>query len=157
MARVQLDAMRGPVYTTVVTDAGDRWFRRRGVMQNILFVGLGGFVGSVLRYLVAGWVQKLSDAPFFPCGTLSVNVVGCLVIGLLGGWADNANLFSPPVRLFLLVGLLGGFTTYSTFGYETVALLRDRQALAALGYVGLHLILGFGAVALGYGLSTLKG
>jgi CrcB protein len=86
-----------------------------------------------------------------------VNVVGCLAIGLLGGWADNTELFSPAVRLFLLLGLLGGFTTYSTFGYETVALLRDRQTVAAMGYVVLHLVLGFGAVALGYGLSTLRG
>ena len=126
-------------------------------MRNLLFVGLGGFVGSVLRYLVSGWVQRLSDTPFFPYGTLSVNVVGCLAIGLLGGWADNTELFSPGVRLFVLLGLLGGFTTYSTFGYETMALLRDRQTTAALGYVGLHLALGFGAVALGYGLSTLRG
>ncbi len=126
-------------------------------MRNIIFVGLGGFAGSVLRYLVSGWIQKFLDTPFFPYGTLSVNVIGCLLIGLLGGWADNTELFSPPVRLFLLLGLLGGFTTYSTFGYETVALLRDRQALAAMGYVGLHLVLGFGAVALGYGLSNLKG
>jgi len=126
-------------------------------MRNILFVGLGGFTGSVLRYLVAGWIQRLSDKPFFPYGTLGVNVIGCLIIGLLGGWADNSELFSPPVRMFLLIGLLGGFTTYSTFGYETVALLRDRQVLAAGAYVTLHLVLGFGAVALGYGLSTLKG
>ncbi|UCD53341.1 MAG: fluoride efflux transporter CrcB [Phycisphaerales bacterium] len=126
-------------------------------MRNILFVGLGGFVGSVLRYLVSGWVQRLSDTPLFPYGTLSVNITGCLIIGLLGGWADNTELFSPPVRLFVLLGLLGGFTTYSTFGYESVALLRDRQVWATLGYVGLHLILGFGAVALGYGLSNLKG
>ena len=126
-------------------------------MLNMIFVGLGGFVGSILRYCVGGWIQRLSDTPLFPYGTLGVNVIGCLVIGLLGGWADNNELFSPPVRLFLLIGLLGGFTTYSTFGYETVALLRDRQTLAALGYVSLHLLLGFGAVALGYGLSTLKG
>ncbi len=126
-------------------------------MRNIIFVGLGGFVGSVLRYLVSGWVQKLSDTPFFPYGTLGVNVLGCLLIGLLGGWADNAKLFSPPVQSFLLLGLLGGFTTYSTFSYESMALLRDRQTLAAVAYVGLHLVLGFGAVALGYGLSNLKG
>lgn len=126
-------------------------------MQNLIFVGLGGFFGSVLRYLVSGWVQRLSDTALFPYGTLSVNVVGCLLIGLLGGWADNTELFSPGTRLFLLLGVLGGFTTYSTFGYETVALLRDRQMLAAMASVGLHLLLGFGAVALGYGLSNLKG
>jgi len=83
--------------------------------------------------------------------------VGCLTIGLLGGWADNAGLFGPSARLFLFVGVLGGFTTFSTFGYETMALLRDKATLATFLYVGLHLFLGFGAVALGYGLSTLKG
>ncbi len=126
-------------------------------MRNIILVGLGGFVGSVLRYLVSGWVQRLSGTTLFPYGTLGVNVLGCLLIGLLGGWADNVAPFSPPVRLFLLLGLLGGFTTYSTFSYESMALLRDRQTLAAFAHVGLHLVLGFGAVALGYGLSNLKG
>ncbi len=126
-------------------------------MWQIILVGAGGFVGSILRYLVSGWVQGLLDRPTFGCGTLSVNVLGCLAIGLLGGWADNAGLLGPSARLFLLVGVLGGFTTFSTFGYETMAMLRDKASLDALLYVGLHLLLGFGAVALGYGLSTLKG
>lgn len=125
-------------------------------MRNIIIVGLGGFIGSVLRYMVSGWIQTLSGRPFFPYGTLGVNVLGCLLIGLLGGWAENAELFSPSVRLFLLLGLLGGFTTFSTFGYETVALLRDRELAAAFGYVGLHLLGGFAAVAVGYGLSNLR-
>jgi len=116
-------------------------------MRNLIMVGLGGFTGSVFRYLISGWIQRLSDSPFFPYGTLGVNILGCLLIGLLGGWADNVELFSPPVR---------GFTTFSTFGYETMALLRDREAPAALLYVGLHLILGFAAVAIGYGLSNLR-
>ena len=126
-------------------------------MQQIIIVGLGGFIGSILRYLVSGWVQRLADSPTFGYGTLSVNALGCLLIGLLGGWADNAGLLGPSTRLFLLVGVLGGFTTFSAFGYETMALLRDKAMLSALLYVGLHLLLGFGAVALGYGLSTLKG
>jgi len=126
-------------------------------MRSIIIVGLGGFLGSILRYLVSGWIQGLSETPFFPYGTLGVNVLGCLVIGLLGGLADNAELFSPAARCFLLVGLLGGFTTFSTFGYETVGLLRDRAMPAALMYVGLHLVLGLAAVAIGYSLSTLKG
>ena len=126
-------------------------------MWQIILVGVGGFVGSILRYLVSGWVQGLTGSPTFGYGTLSVNVVGCLAIGLLGGWADNAGLLGPSARLFLLIGVLGGFTTFSTFGYETMALLRDKEMLNALLYVGLHLFLGFGAVALGYGLSTWKG
>jgi CrcB protein len=124
-------------------------------MRNVLIVGLGGCIGSMLRYLVAGWVQGLCAGSFFPYGTLSVNVIGCLFVGLLGGLADNAELLSPATRLLLMVGLLGGFTTFSTFGYETVAMLRDRATLAAAGYVGLHLIVGFGAVIVGYGLSGL--
>ncbi len=126
-------------------------------MWQIILVGVGGFVGSILRYLVSGWVQGLTDSSTFGYGTLSVNVVGCLAIGLLGGWADNAGMLNPSARLFLLIGVLGGFTTFSTFGYETMALLRDKEMLNALLYAGLHLLLGFGAVALGYGLSTLKG
>jgi CrcB protein len=106
--------------------------------------------------LVSGWIQKLSKDPFFPYGTLGVNVLGCLLIGLLSGWAEHAELFSPSVRLFLLLGLLGGFTTFSTFGNETILLMRDREMWAALGYVGSHLVLGLGAVALGYELSNLR-
>ena len=101
-------------------------------MRQIIIVGLGGFAGSILRYLVSGWVQRLADSALFPYGTLSVNVLGCLAIGLLGGWADNAELFSPSTRLFLLIGVLGGFTTFSTFGYETMALLRDRRWLGGV-------------------------
>ena len=116
-------------------------------MRTILIIGLGGFAGSVLRYLAAGWVHRLSDNPFFPYGTLGVNVLGCLAIGLLGGWAENAELFSPTARAFLLIGLLGGFTTFSTFGYETMALLREKAVIPALLYVALHLLLGLAAVA----------
>ena len=123
-------------------------------MRTILIIGLGGFTGSILRYLAAGWVQRLSDTPFFPYGTLGVNVLGCLAIGLLGGWAENAELFSPAARAFLFIGLLGGFTTFSTFGYETMALLREKAVIPALLYVALHLLLGLAAVALGYGLSN---
>jgi fluoride exporter len=125
-------------------------------MRNILVVGLGGFLGSVCRYLMSGWVQRLSGSFRFPYGTLSVNIVGCLLIGLLGGWADNAELFHPTTRIFLLIGVLGGFTTFSSFGYETMALLRDHEVLAASANVGLHVIVGFGAVALGYNLSNLR-
>jgi fluoride exporter len=126
-------------------------------MRNIIIVGVGGCAGSICRYLVSGWVQSLSGSALFPYGTLSVNVLGCLLIGLLGGWADNAELLGPSTRLFLLIGVLGGFTTFSSFGYETMALMRDRQLLAASANVGLHVVVGFAAVALGYGLSNLRG
>ena len=103
------------------------------------------------------WVQDTVGDSQFPFGTLGVNVLGCLVIGLLGGWADNLEMFTPSARLFLLLGVLGGFTTFSTFGYETMALARDRETVAALANVSLHIVLGLAGVWLGYAVSTLKG
>jgi len=121
---------------------------------NALVVGLGGFVGAAMRYLVSGWAPSLLRVGPFPVGTAVVNVAGCLAIGLLGGWAENLPALGPTSRLLLFTGLLGGFTTYSAFGYETVALLRDGETLLALANVSLHLFLGFAAVAIGYGLSS---
>ena len=96
-------------------------------MLNLLVVGLGGFIGSVLRYLTGTMVLQLSREGAHPWGTAVVNVVGCLLIGLLGRWFESAEQVPPQLRLFLMVGLLGGFTTFSAFGYETLLMLRDRQ------------------------------
>lgn len=82
----------------------------------------------------------------FPWGTLAVNIGGCFVIGLLFGLGETRQLFSPQARLFLLVGVLGGFTTFSTFGLESFNLLRDGEAARALANVALHIIVGLGAV-----------
>lgn len=124
-------------------------------MRNILLVGAGGFVGSALRYLMSGWLQRLSPEGRFPVGTLGVNVLGCFLIGLLGGLAENIEAFSPNVRLLLFLGVLGGFTTFSTFGYETMALARDGQFPAAAMNVVLHVVAGLAAVWVGYNLTTL--
>jgi CrcB protein len=97
----------------------------------LLYVGLGGFAGSVLRYLVSGWMQQATGSVSFPWGTLFVNVAGCFAIGTLSYLADVRGIFHPEARLFLIVGLLGGFTTFSAFGNETMNLLRDGEALAA--------------------------
>ncbi|HET7008957.1 MAG TPA: CrcB family protein [Candidatus Binatia bacterium] len=70
-------------------------------MKAILLVGTGGFVGSVLRYLISGWVFRILDKPFFPAGTLTVNVIGCLVIGFLGGIAEQRRIFDAEFRLFV--------------------------------------------------------
>ena len=121
-------------------------------MLKLLLVGAGGFLGSISRYALGGWVHRLLPGARFPYGTLAVNAVGCLLIGLLAGLADSRGVLSPEARLFLLIGFLGGFTTFSTFGYETLALARDAETLRALANVALHLGAGLGAVWLGYAL-----
>jgi len=124
-------------------------------LRNVLLVGGGGFLGSVGRYLVTGWATQLSHAGRFPLGTLVVNVTGCLLMGLLAGLAEHAHLLTAPARLFLLTGLLGGFTTYSAFAYETYFLGREHLLGAALGNIALQLVLGLGAVLLGARLALL--
>ncbi len=95
------------------------------------YVGIGGFIGSLFRFGVSGFVHRLLPFATFPYGTLAVNVSGCLVIGILGGLAESRQVISPELRLFLFLGVLGGFTTFSTFGYETIELLRDAEHFRA--------------------------
>jgi len=115
--------------------------------STLLIVGVGGFLGAVLRYSLSSLVQRLVGAGF-PAGTLVVNVLGCLGIGYALGLASRADL-SESLRLFVVVGLIGSFTTFSTLGYETVELLRAGSHRAALLSVGMQLALGLGAVVLG--------
>lgn len=118
-------------------------------MQNLLIIGFGGFCGAILRYLISGGVQKLSQSVDFPYGTLAVNLIGCLVIGMLTRMDEMRSLLSPQMRFFILIGLLGAFTTYSTFSNEAVNLINDRRFNMALVYIGAHLVLGLAAVLLG--------
>ena len=124
-------------------------------MTKILLVGAGGFIGSVLRYLVSGFAQTFSQSMAFPYGTLAVNVLGCFCIGFLSELADVRALISSDTRAFLIVGILGGFTTFSAFGNETMNLIRDGDAALALMNVGAHVLLGLGAVWLGYTMAAL--
>ncbi len=124
-------------------------------MRIIIAIGLGGACGSVLRYLIAGWTQQLSNSTTFPVGTLAVNVIGCLAIGILAGLSENAGVFGPSARAFLLIGLLGGFTTFSTFAYETTALTRDAQFFSAFLNIALQVTTGLFAAWLGYKLHLL--
>jgi CrcB protein len=119
-----------------------------------LLVGAGGFAGSMLRYALSGFVHRQLPLATFPYGTLCVNLIGCLLIGALAGLADSRQVFSPELRTFVFIGLLGGFTTFSTFGYETCALARGGELLPAAWNVGLHVVLGLGSVWLAYGLAA---
>ncbi len=121
-------------------------------MLIVVLVGAGGMIGAVSRYLVGGWVHDLLGDPSFPYGTLTVNVLGCLLIGLLVGLAETRQLLGAETRAFLLIGLLGGFTTFSAFGLETVNLVRDGELIGAFSNVGLQVVVGLAAVWVGLGL-----
>jgi CrcB protein len=112
-------------------------------------------VGSVLRYLASGYVQQSTKSIDFPYGTLAVNVIGCFVIGFLAQLAEARGAFTSESRLFVFVGILGGFTTFSSFGNETFNLARDSQMINALANVGANVILGLFAVWLGRTVSYL--
>ena len=124
-------------------------------MLPILLVGAGGFLGSILRYVLSGWAHRILDNPWFPYGTLVVNVTGSLAIGFLAGLADSRSLFSSEARLFVFIGLLGGFTTFSSLTIETFSLTRSAQLLAAAMNVTLQIFLGLLAVWLGNLLARL--
>ena len=124
-------------------------------MTNILLVGFGGFIGSVLRYLASGYVQQSTKSIDFPYGTLAVNVMGCFIIGFLAQLAEERGVFTSESRLFVFVGILGGFTTFSSFGNETLNLARDSQMMNAFANVGANVILGLFAVWLGRTVSYL--
>ncbi len=99
----------------------------------LLVIGSGGFVGAILRYLVSGWVQVWSGSILFPFGTMAVNLIGCFVIGFFSFLVESRGFLSVETRSFLLIGLLGAFTTFSTFGNETLTLVRNgRMDLAAI-------------------------
>ena len=96
-------------------------------MTRLVLIGAGGFLGSVARYLVSGVVQTTIHSETFPYGTLAVNVVGCFVIGAVSHLSESHGAFTADTRAFVVVGVLGGFTTFSAFGNETVNLLRDSE------------------------------
>ena len=112
-------------------------------------IGLGGFVGAVLRYLVSGWVQDRSGSVFIPYGTVAVNLAGCFVIGLLTFLVESRSFFSVETRAFLLIGLLGSFTTFSTFGNETLTLVRSGRLEVAALYCAGQVVVGVFMVWLG--------
>jgi CrcB protein len=103
--------------------------------MRIVLIGLGGFVGAVLRYWVSGAAQDAASRAVFPIGTLVVNVTGCFVIGALAELAEARGFLGPDARALVFVGVLGGFTTFSAFANETVSALRDGAVGVAIGNV----------------------
>jgi len=118
-------------------------------MENVLVIGLGGFIGAVLRYGLSGYVQYLSRNISFPYGTLAVNLLGCFIIGFISQLVESHGVFHPKTRSFLLIGLLGSFTTFSTFGNESLNLLLDGKNFLSLVNISLHIFAGVGFVWLG--------
>jgi CrcB protein len=116
---------------------------------SLLLVGLGGFAGAVARYALGGWILHHTLQEKFPWSTFTVNVLGCLLMGVVSGWIERPDWFTPAVRLLLLTGLLGGFTTFSAFGLETVHLLRRGEPWIALAYALSSVIVCMAAVWLG--------
>jgi CrcB protein len=116
--------------------------------RNIILVGIGGLLGSVARYLVAV-ILAGQAAGTFPFATLAVNISGCFLIGLIFALSDRSDLLSPEWRIFLTTGFCGGFTTFSTFSYESLRLLQDGEYLYVAAYVLVSIILGLSATFLG--------
>ena len=120
------------------------------VLRELLLVAVGGGVGSALRYLVTGLVPRVPALPGWPLGTVAVNVSGSLLIGFIAGLALTRQLPGEGLRLLLVTGVLGGYTTFSAFSLENLVLIRDGEALVALANALLQVSLGLAAAALGY-------
>src|SRR4051812_4648701 len=118
-------------------------------IKPLLVVAIGGALGSAARYKLGGFVLHHSEGWNFPVSTFLVNVLGCFIIGLLAALVEHHDLFSPTIRLLLFTGLLGGFTTFSAFGYESLYLLRRNLFPVAASYLILSVGCGLAAVFAG--------
>jgi CrcB protein len=125
-------------------------------MKAIALVALGGALGSVARYKLSGWVLHHTIDWRFPAGTFTVNVLGCLVAGVLAGLAEKHDLLSADARVLLFTGILGGFTTFSAFGLETLFLLKRGELAIAAANVVVSVAAGLFALWLGLGVAGMK-
>lgn len=115
-----------------------------------LYVALGGALGSMARYTLSGWGNQIFSDVKFPVGTFIVNTIGCLIVGFLAGLGERYQLFSSDARFFVFTGVMGGFTTFSSFGLETMLLLRRGDIAIALAYVACSIFVGFALLALAF-------
>jgi fluoride exporter len=124
------------------------------MIKTLLLIGTGGFLGSISRFLASRFVQN-NIPTAFPFGTFFVNITGCLIIGLVYGFSEKSTLFSSGWKMFLTAGFCGGFTTFSTFANENLAMLRDGDFFHFMLYTGLSVFLGIGATFLGVLLTKI--
>lgn len=124
------------------------------MFKNIMLVALGGAIGSVARYLLSRVVQDAAQSAF-PFGTLTVNVCGCFIIGVVGALAASTGVISDEVKLLLTTGFCGGLTTFSTFMNESVSLCHTTSMLLSALYIGLSVALGFVAAVIGMSIVKL--
>lgn len=117
-------------------------------MKPVVLVFIGGGLGSVVRYLMQRWISLLHQLNF-PFGTLAVNIVACFVLGWIIGLADHRQYLSPDSRIFWAVGFCGGFSTFSTFSAETLALFQEPAVMSGLVYIVSSVVLCLGATILG--------
>jgi CrcB protein len=118
------------------------------MIKSLLIVGTGGFIGTVLRFLVSRYFQE-NTFSLFPWGTFTVNIVGSLLIGIFYGMSERGNMLTPEVRIFLTVGICGGFTTFSSLTNDAFILLQEKEWLKVSLYASLSFFLGLVAVYLG--------
>ena len=123
-------------------------------MKAVLLVALGGALGSMARFKLSGWVLHQTANWRFPAGTLAVNVCGCFIAGLLAGMAVKQDVFSADARVFLFTGVLGGFTTFSAFGLETLLLLKRGETGVAFANVAVSIVVGLLVAWLGYEMTA---
>lgn len=114
------------------------------MIKTLLLIGSGGFLGSISRFLASRFMQNHFSSAF-PLGTFVVNITGCLIIGLIYGFSERSSLLTPGWKMFLAVGFCGGFTTFSTFANENLALLRDGDFFHFMLYTSLSVFLGIAA------------
>lgn len=123
--------------------------------MKLLYIGLGGAIGAIIRYFIGNFIQVQSDLEHFPIGILLVNIIGCFLIGFLNTIFENRLIINEEIRMLIFVGILGGFTTFSTFGLDTFHLIKNGMMHFALLNVAMSVIFGLSAVWLGHFLAKL--